>query len=302
MTAMVSGEGVALDLARAGLGTRTVAAVIDLILQLVILLAFAALDAAIGPSDPAMVAAVVVIELVVVLAGYPILFEWLTRGRTPGKMALGLRVVRDDGGPIGFRQALVRGLAAFLIEKPGLIAPVGIALGIGSLAFGSSSKRIGDLLAGTFVISERAGDAHSLAAPAFPVPPALQGWAVSLDLSRVDDELAFRLRQFVLRAPRLNAHAVQALEKDFRHRVLSAIAPPPPPGVPTSVLLMTVLAERRRRYELMEQALLSAAGRSVHRPWHTSPVVVRPGPAVTPGPVVKSGPAAAQTGPYTPPS
>ena len=64
-----------------------------------------------------------IIEVVLVFAGYPILMEWLTRGRTLGKIWLGLRVVRDDGGPIGFRQALVRGLAGLLIEKPGLLVP-----------------------------------------------------------------------------------------------------------------------------------------------------------------------------------
>ena len=55
-----------------------------------------------------------------VFLGYPVAMETLTRGRTLGKMALGLRVVRDDGGPITFRQALVRGLVGLALERPGL--------------------------------------------------------------------------------------------------------------------------------------------------------------------------------------
>ena len=51
---------------------------------------------------------------VLVVVGYPVIFETLSRGRSLGKLALGLRVVSDDGGPERFRQALVRGLLAVL--------------------------------------------------------------------------------------------------------------------------------------------------------------------------------------------
>ncbi|MDQ1732686.1 MAG: hypothetical protein QOK10_2845 [Pseudonocardiales bacterium] len=253
MTMMVSGEAVPFDLQRAGVGSRTVAGVLDIIVQVFALLAAILLDAALLRGDDAILGALLIIEVVAILGGYPIAFEWLSRGRTLGKMAMGLRVVRDDGGPIGFRQALVRGLSSLLLEKPGLIFPVGTAAGMAVLTFTPSSKRIGDLLAGTFVLSERAGSATSMAPSHQPLPFALQGWAAMLDLSRFDDQLALALRQFIQRAPQLSPAAQHELGEQFRRHVESVIAPPPPSGVPTPVLLTAVLAERRRRATLAEQ-------------------------------------------------
>jgi uncharacterized RDD family membrane protein YckC len=247
---MVSGEAVTLDLQRAGLGSRLVAAALDGLVQLAALLGVIVLDSRFGGGDDAVLTAVAIVEVVLIFGGYPIVFEWLSRGRTLGKLAMGLRVVRDDGGPIGFRQALVRGLAGLLIEKPGLIFPLGTAVGAGVLAFSESNKRIGDFLAGTFVLSERAGARRSLDPVGLEVRYDLQPWASSLDLTRLDDGLAFGVRQFVQRASAMSPSARHALGEEFRWRVLAAVAPPPPWPLPTPVLLITVLAERRRRAEL----------------------------------------------------
>jgi len=248
MTGVVSGEGVAIELSHAGLGSRTIAGAIDLGVQIVTLLIVVALTGEFGAGDSATVAALALVEIVLILAGYPIVFEWLTRGRTLGKMAMGLRVVRDDGGPIGFRQAFVRGLAGFLIEKPGIVlGGLGTAIGMITIGASRASKRIGDMMAGTFVLQERAGPSSALQPVDFWVPPALYGWAQSLDLSRVDDQFALSLRQFVVRAPQMSPAAQVALGEQFRAHVQAVTAPPPPPGVPTPLVLTTVLAERRRR-------------------------------------------------------
>jgi uncharacterized RDD family membrane protein YckC len=246
---MVSGEAVTLELDRAGGGSRTVASAIDLSVQLVVFIAVTIGDAFVAGGDDAVIAALLLTEYVLIFGGYPTMFEWLSRGRTLGKLALGLRVVRDDGGPIGFRQALVRGLSSLLLEKPGLIFPFGAALGLGMIAFSSSSKRVGDHLAGTFVLQERAGGADVLAVAQFGVPYQLQPWAMALDLTRFDDRLAYGVRQFVIRANAMSPQAQQALGEDFRGRVLAVVTPPPPPGTPTPLVLTTVLAERRRRAE-----------------------------------------------------
>jgi uncharacterized RDD family membrane protein YckC len=137
-TAVVSGEGVAFDLPRAGIGSRTVATVIDLVLQFLAILALTLIDTALagGAADSAGVTAVLIVELVLVIAGYPIVCEWMTRGRTLGKLWLGLRVVRDDGGPIAFRHALVRGLSGLILEKPGIVVPgLGAAAGLITTVF-----------------------------------------------------------------------------------------------------------------------------------------------------------------------
>src|SRR4051812_17733647 len=113
--AVVSGEGVALDLPRAGIGSRVVASVIDLPAQALAFLLLTLVDRAFtGSSDDAGVLALLIGEFVLVFGGYPAVCEWLTRGQTLGKLCLGLRVVRDDGGPIAWRHALVRGLSSLV--------------------------------------------------------------------------------------------------------------------------------------------------------------------------------------------
>ncbi len=250
--ALVSGEGVRLDLTRAGVGSRTIAAAIDALLQLLVLIVVVLLDVVlISSSDDAAGSAVVLVELVLVVAGYPIIAEWTTKGRTVGKACMGLRVVRDDGGPVAFRHALVRGLAALVLEKPGLLFPLTTIAGVLTISLSGSEKRIGDMMAGTFVVNERGGDQRVGRGPASMgglwVPPALQPWALSLDLHRLDDGLALRLRQFVGRAHGLTPAAQFALGEDLRQRVLAVVAPPPPPDAPTPFVLSTVLVERRRR-------------------------------------------------------
>jgi uncharacterized RDD family membrane protein YckC len=251
MTGVVSGEGVAIDLDRAGLGTRLPAAIIDLLVQFGLLIVASIVDGALANGDEDILTAVVLVEVVLVFAGYPIVFEWLSRGKTLGKMAMGLRVVRDDGGPIGFRQALVRGLSSFILEKPGIFLPgLGVSIGVITIGAAQSHKRVGDMMAGTFVVNERAGPKSALQPAGWYVPPALYGWAQSLDLSGVDDQLALQVRQFVLRAPQMTPAAQAQLSVQLANRLLTAMAVPPPPGSPPMLVLTTMLAERRRRADV----------------------------------------------------
>lgn len=245
---MVSGEGVALDLSRAGVGSRVIATLLDLLVQAALAFAVLLITAqSLGNADSAAVVAILIAEGVLIVAGYPILFEWLARGRTLGKLTLGIRVVRDDGGPIGFRHALVRGLSSLVLEKPGLIFPWGTAAGLLTMIFSSKDKRIGDMLAGTFVLNERSGQRGPVQPIPYAVPPPLQPWAATLDLTRVDDQLALALRQFVVRAWQLTPGAQQQLGELLRRRLEAVVTPPPPAGTPTPYLLTTVLAERSRR-------------------------------------------------------
>jgi uncharacterized RDD family membrane protein YckC len=249
--ALVSGEGVRLALTTAGIGSRVIAALIDFAVQAGAMFVLALLDAVLASgADAAAVAAVLVVEYVLVLAGYPIVVEWLTKGRTLGKAALGLRVVRDDGGPIGFRHALVRGLAGLILEKPGLLFP-----GLITMASNAREKRLGDMMAGTVVLNERSGPQRLAAIPHW-VPPPLVPWVLSLDLHRLDDRLALSTRQFVTRAHGMSYPAQAALGAELRRRVLAVTAPPPPAGTPTPELLVSVLAERRRRASTPPQAAM----------------------------------------------
>lgn len=247
MQPLVSGEGVRLDLPLAGPGSRGIATVIDLAVQVVaLMLASVLVGLASAGGGPAAAAAVFVTLLVLIFGGYPIVSEWLSRGRTLGKLVMGVRVVRDDAGPIGFRHALVRGLCSLVLEKPGILIPLGTAAGLFTATGSSSWKRIGDLLAGTLVIQDRRpGELTPL--PWLSPPAALWAWAQSVDMSALDDAFALTLRRFVQRARTLTPAARAQLENQLANRLLAMLTPRPPVGVPAETLLITVLAERRRR-------------------------------------------------------
>ncbi len=231
-----------LELRLAALPSRMIAGALDVGLQLVLFIGIALLAevSSVGLSEAAG-AALGVVTVVLVLAGYHVAFETLLRGRTPGKAAMGLRAVRDDGGPISFRHALVRGLSAAVLEKPGLTLG---ALPVFVMLLTRRSQRLGDLLAGTVVVRERvAGRAHEAVA----MPEPLAAWARSLELSRLPDGLALSVRQFLARAPQLGDTAREHLGEQLVGAVAACTAPPPPPGTPGWAYLSAVLAERRRR-------------------------------------------------------
>jgi uncharacterized RDD family membrane protein YckC len=239
---VVTGEAVALDLRLAALPSRLVAGAIDVLLQLVVLLVFGAVAGAVSLDvSEAVVNALSILLIVVVLIVYPVTFETLLRGRTPGKAAMGLRVVRDDGGPIGFRHALVRGLTGAFLERPGLTFFVAAVV---TSLLSSRDKRVGDLLAGTVVLQERVSTRGGQVAQ---MPPQLAGWAAALDLSGLTDDLALSARQFVSRASDLTPTAREDLGVRLVAAVLAVTRPAPPPGTPGWAVLAAVLAERRRR-------------------------------------------------------
>ena len=112
---LVTGEAVALDLPPAGLGTRAASGLIDLaaILVLAIGLALLMVLATARRPAPSSGSATIATMIIVFLAA-PTALETLTHGRTLGKLALGLRTVRDDGGPISFHHAFVRSLVGIV--------------------------------------------------------------------------------------------------------------------------------------------------------------------------------------------
>jgi len=242
---LVTGEAVALDLREAALPSRMLAAALDGVVQLVALVLLLLLFSLAGAANSAAAAAEVIAIVLGVGLGYPVASETLWQGKTLGKAALGLRVVRDDGGPIGFRQAFVRGLIGFIVELPGLSF---YSAAVISSLVSSHGKRLGDLAAGTIVIQERVSGTHTFHAV---MPPPLAGWAQTLDLARLPDDLAQSVRSFLTRAPQMSEAARADLGGRLAAAVGSVTAPPPPPGTPGWAYLSAVLAERRRRAELV---------------------------------------------------
>jgi uncharacterized RDD family membrane protein YckC len=238
--ALVTGDAVVLELRLAKLASRGLALAIDLTVQLTVLLVgVLVVGGLLGSADAALAAAAGLTFYVLVIVGYPVAMETATRGRSLGKLALGLRVVREDGGPVRFRHSFVRAL----------LGVVEIWLSFGSIALIASlssrqGRRLGDQLAGTFVVRERVPVAGH---PVAPMPPPLAGWAAGLDLSRLPDDLALAARQFLTRAGELSPAARDDMGSRIASAVAAVTAPAPPPGTPPWAFLAAVLAERRRR-------------------------------------------------------
>ncbi len=239
----MTGEAVALDLQPATFASRAVSGFLDLALQTAALFAVVYLDSKVTRSmDDAAATAFVLVTLVAVVVGYPLVMETLTRGRTLGKLAMGLRTVRDDGGPIRFRQALVRALLE-VVEVWVLVGSPALVCSLAS----SRGKRLGDLLAGTYVVRER-GVAQRSRPPQMPYE--LADWARLADIGRIPGDVAVGARQFLSRAPRMHPDARAGMGWALATQVASYVAPPPPVGTHPEAYLAAVLAERRRRDEV----------------------------------------------------
>jgi uncharacterized RDD family membrane protein YckC len=196
------------------------------------------------PADlnPSASRAVAIAGLVTVLLGIPITVETATRGRSVGKWLMGLRVVRDDGGPVRFRQALVRALLAI----PELYFAFGSVALITSVIH-PRGKRVGDLLAGTYVVRER-GMAMLPAPP--PMPPELATWAANADIAGIPDSAVLAARRLLSRqrrSARLREDARVRLGADLVAVMCAHVAPAPPPDAPAERVLAAILAERRER-------------------------------------------------------
>ncbi|GLZ52387.1 RDD family protein [Actinomycetospora sp. NBRC 106378] len=240
---VVIGEAVELDLAPAKLPSRALAFALDLVIVGALLLAVTIGVVVSGIEvDEALAVTLGVVLAVLAFIVWPTAWETLTRGRTPGKAAFGLRAVSDDGGPIRFRQALVRALA-------GLFVDFGLAGGVVAIVVAACTRRgqrVGDLLAGTIVLRDRAP--RSTRHPTLPEPdPALAGWASTLQLSALPDDLALAARQFLARAGDLAPDVRRTLGERLATDVAARVAPDPPSGITAETYLTAVLAERRRR-------------------------------------------------------
>lgn len=236
---VVTGDAVVLDVQIAQLPVRAVAILIDItVVFLLYLIGILLFSLTLTELDSALSAAVLIIFTVLALLGYPLVFETATRGRSLGKMAMGLRVVSEDGGPERFRQAFFRALAG-VIEIWTLAGGPAVICSLVS----AKGKRLGDIFAGTIVISERT----PRMSPPPPMPPQLAWWASSLQLSGLRPEQAELARQFLSRAEQLNPTVRDQMAYRITSDVVAQISPPPPPGAPPQLVLAAVLAERHRR-------------------------------------------------------
>jgi uncharacterized RDD family membrane protein YckC len=237
---LVIGEAVALDVRAAGFVLRAAGAIIDVLayvaLLLLLLLGLGALFAW-APFDSALGTALSIACVVFAIVIVPMVVEVATAGRSLGRLAVGVRIVRDDGGAIGIRHAFIRALTGVLelyLSFGGIAAFVGLLSG--------RAKRLGDLLAGTYSQHERV---PRIVEPVHGVPPALVAWAAIADVARMPDALSRRIAAFLRQADRLTPATRVRLAAELASEATPWVAPLP--EADPELFLAAVAAGRRDR-------------------------------------------------------
>lgn len=255
---LVTPEAVELDVDAAGLASRFLAALLDIMGMFVVLYAVGTVATILGglgvelsgDPDTSVIAAVVfLVGTFAVLILWPTAWEVATKGRSLGKMALGLRVVTVEGAPISFRHAVVRGLVG-LVEIILTFGVVAVCVALGSRRF----RRLGDHLAGTVVIRERGAGAEGAHPRRFLPYPGWEAWAARLDATRLTDDDYRLVRSFLLRAGRLPPEARSRLGGEVLARVLPLTGHDPAlvhtlGAWPAEAPLMAVAAAYQRRFD-----------------------------------------------------
>jgi len=238
---LITGEAVALDLRATSFVLRAAGAIIDFLVYLgsyiaLVVLVFPVLIDSLQ-LDQATIAAVAIVVLVLAIVVAPTSVETLSHGRSLGRLAIGARIVRDDGGAIGFRHAFIRSLLA-VVEVYFTLG--GIAAIVGLLD--SRAKRLGDLVAGTYSQHERISTASP---PVYAVPTELEEWAKTADVARMPDRLSRRISHFLAQASNLTPTTRDRLSRELAIEASPYVAPLP--SVSAELFLAAVSAVRRER-------------------------------------------------------
>lgn len=237
---IITGEAVVLELRPASFAARALGLFLDVLFNMVLLVVILiGLATAGGDLDEAAMRALVLCSVVFCLVVVPVGLETLSRGLSLGKLAAGLRVVRDDGGAIRFRHALIRGLAGFLEVY---LTFGGLALAVA--LFNDKSRRLGDLMAGTYAVRTRVAAERPVPVS---IPPGLHAWARTADIGRIPDATARRASQFIRQAGRMAPLSRAGMAASIATELAAHVAPGPPPGTGPDDYLAAVVAERRNR-------------------------------------------------------
>jgi uncharacterized RDD family membrane protein YckC len=250
------GEGVRLESGSAPVTLRLLSGAIDALALVFLVYVFGSvIDTLTIASNDALAQAITIAYVLAVFVGVPTTVETLTRGRSLGRLALGLRMVRDDGGPVSFRHAFTRALIG-LVEVYGTVGVVAVTVSLLS----TRGKRIGDYLAGTYALRTRGG---TRVLPPIGMPQSLAEWAKTADIRRLPDGLALTARLFLGRASLLQPQARGRLGNLIAVEFDRYVAPPPPMGTHPESFIAAVLAARRdREYALIIRQEAQAAATS----------------------------------------
>jgi uncharacterized RDD family membrane protein YckC len=230
----ITPEAVTISVDTAGLGSRMIAWLVDTVIQLVIVVPILI---GIGTGDVSSMVEVVVVYAVLFLIvwGYYPLFEFVGQGRTPGKRAQRLRVVRTDGQPAGGAAILVRNLIRIVDV---ILLPF---LGVISMLVTARAQRLGDLAAGTMVIRE-----GRLVAPETIASPGGSGLP-AVDTSGLSEREYDVIRSFLSRRASLDRSARQRLAGQLAASVRGRVGSVPE-GLSDEAMLEAVSQSYRGRF------------------------------------------------------
>ncbi len=237
---ILSGEAVAIDVQPVGFLLRAAGALVDMVICFIVYAAFALLQVWLtmnGVLSEQTTRIYMVITLVASFLVLPITIEVATRGRSLGKLMVGGRIVRVDGGAITFRHSFIRGLLGVLEVY---LTLGGLAVVVGALT--ARSQRLGDLVAGTYSQRVRTPKLP----PHIPVMPyGLAEWATIADVARLPDRLARRISQFL----RTAEHLAPIPRARIAHELLTEATPyiSPMPTAPAEQVLVAATVLRRER-------------------------------------------------------
>ena len=177
-------EGIDLELKLAGLMPRAMAWLIDVIVQALLQSVLAGL---LMLSGGGVGQGLMLMSVFLISWFYPVFFEVLNQGATPGKKYLRLKVVHDNGTPVGWSASLIRNLLRTVDFMP-LLYGVGVA----AILINKDFKRLGDMVAGTLVIYNDAHQARQKIPDATAKPPPI---ALTLTEQRAILHFAERSKQ-----------------------------------------------------------------------------------------------------------
>ncbi len=249
MSAVVSGgrgivtpQGVVLDLETAGIGYRGAARLIDTIVVVIAIIITSVLIDFSGQLVGETTAFVLQRVMgFLILFFYPIIAETYFRGRTVGKLAIGLRVVSLEAGAIGFREAFIRSL----FQLVDFILTFG-ALALLTGMFTARSQRLGDIAAGTFVIVDPRVAPHLPAVP-FTPPMGTEHIVANMDVRKLSPKQERVIRSYLLRVAELSAPARSSLGQQIADSTARHLGHEGRLGLDPERYLVAVLAARQLR-------------------------------------------------------
>jgi uncharacterized RDD family membrane protein YckC len=275
-------DHVSLEFELAGPGSRFSAYVIDfmlnvLLIVVILVVAFLAggllaLRSFVSSSQDtsswgaSWILAFLVLIIFLINWGYYVFFEGLWQGSTPGKKRVGIRVIRQDGLPIGFREAALRNL----VRAADMLPPPCYLLGGIVMYFDPLGRRLGDMLAGTYVVVEKfalADQGASGAAWATRVEQGRSRQALTLPRGMISAQQIGLIEQFLARRHELSRERRELLVWQIAEPLLSMLGED-----------RDSLARAANRTERCEQLLLQVLDLAQTRKPHVAVATKTPQP------------------------